>query len=394
VSSVEKPKLSKPVFLVSIIGLIIFVLYLHYYVGLSVFVSSLENLNLWYYSLAFVLVIVSVFFHSIVWRGLLGNLCCLIKIKTAFLFSWIGIFVDNIVPGGLTGDLFKAYWLSKTENHDAGKVVASVIAHKILIIIVLLANTIIGLALWVFGYGIVDLVVFGIIIGISSILILTLVMIFYLSQNQRITGKLLDWIIRLICFLRRNKWDPEGFKRAMEKNLGDFHIGMATLKANPRGLLWSVVFSVLAWALDFVVFILCFMALGYELPMYQGLIAYALTATLLVEGVSFLGFNEIIRSSLYTALGIPTAIGVTSILLNRFATFWFRLIVSYGFFHWKVLAPYTLKRSSPAADSEQDCSETSRNGHKSIFCLLHNILSPSAIHALRSRTNSKRRKKN
>jgi uncharacterized protein (TIRG00374 family) len=356
VSSVTKPKLSKPVLLISVIGLVVFVLYLYYYVGISGFVSSLEKLNLWYYSLALVLVVVSVFFHSIVWRGLLSNLFCLISIKTAFLFGWIGIFVDNIVPGGVTGDLFKAYWLSKTERHDTGKVVASVIAHKILIIIVLLINTIVGLVLWVLGIGNVDSAVFGIIIGISLILIFTLVMIFFLSSNKRVTGKLLDWIIRLICFLRRNKWDSTGFRKGMEKNLGDFHTGIVTIKANPRGLLWPVVFSVLAWASDLVVFILCFMALDYSLPTYQALIAYALTATLLVEGISFLGFNEIIRSSLFIALGIPPAIGVSSILLNRFATFWFRLIVSYGVFHWKVLSSYTLKWSSPTADNAHDCS--------------------------------------
>jgi uncharacterized protein (TIRG00374 family) len=343
-----KPKLSKTVFLVSVMGLVAFVLYLYYFVGISVFVSSLAKLNLWYYSSAFALVVVSVFFHAVVWRGLLGNLSCLIRIKTSFLFVWIGIFVDNIVPGGLTGDLFKAYWLSKTEGQDAGKVVASVIAHKILIIMLILANTIAGLVLWVLGYGLVDSAIFGIVIAVSSILIFTLVLIFYLSSNRRATGKLLDWIIRIICFLRRNKWNSTTFRSKMEKNLGDFHMGIVILKANPSGLIWPVTFTFLAWAADLIVFILCFMALGYNLPAYQALIAYALTATLLVEGVSFIGFNEIIRSSLFTSMGIPLAVGVTSILLNRFATFWFRLVISYIVFHWKVLAPYALRRSSPA----------------------------------------------
>lgn len=352
-SLVANPKLSKRVLIVSVIGLIVFVLYLYYYVGISGFVSSLEKLNLWYYSLAFVLVVVSVFFHSIVWRGLLGNLYCLISVKTAFWFGWVGIFVDNVVPGGVTGDLFKAYWLCKVEAHDTGKVVASVIAHKILIIMILLVNTVVGLVLWILSYGNVDTAVFGIIIGISLVLVFTLVMIFYLSYNRRATGKLLDGIIRLICFFRRNKWDSVGSRGKMEKTLGDFHRGIVSLKANPRGLLWPVFFSVLAWFADLVVFLLCFMALDYELPAFQALIAYALTATLLVEGVSFLGFNEIIRSSLFIALGIPSSIGVTSILLNRFATFWFRLIVSYGVFHWKVLTPYASK-SLPATGSAHD----------------------------------------
>ena len=358
-SSTTNPKLSKTVFLVSVIGLVVFVLYLYFFVGIPSFISTLEKLNLWFYSLAFVLVVVSVFFHALVWRGLLSNLSYSISIRTAFWFSWIGIFVDNVVPGGLTGDLFKAYWLCKTEVHDTGTVVASVIAHKILIIMVILANTILGLVLWVLGYGYLDLPIFGIIIGLSLILIFTLLLIFYLSSNRRATDKLLGWIIRLISFLRRNKWDSIGFRSKMEKNLNDFHLGFVTLKAKPRGLLAPVVFVVLAWASDMAVFILCFMALGYSLPAFKILIAYALTATLLLEGVSFLGFNEIIRSSLFIALGIPSGIGVTSILLNRFATFWFRMVVSYGVFHWKVLGHYTLPRSKPAADNTSACSETS-----------------------------------
>jgi uncharacterized protein (TIRG00374 family) len=358
-SSAANPKLSKTVFLISVIGLVVFVLYLYFFVGIQSFISTFERLNLWFYSLAFVLVVVSVFFHALVWRGLLINLSCPIRVRKAFWFSWVGIFVDNIVPGGLTGDLFKAYWLCKTEVHDTGKVVASVIAHKILIITVILANTIVGLALWVLGYGYLDSPIFGVIIGISLILIFTLVLIFYLSSNSRATNKLLDWIIRLIRFLRRNKWDSAGFRSKMEKNLDDFHTGFVTLRANPRGLLLPIIFVVLAWAADIAVFILCFLALGYNLPVFQVLIAYALTATLLVEGVSFLGFNEIIRSSLFIALGIPSGIGVTSILLNRFATFWFRMVISYGVFHWKVLGHYTSTRSMPLADNANDCSETS-----------------------------------
>jgi uncharacterized protein (TIRG00374 family) len=345
--------------LVSIIGLVIFILYLYYFVGISSFISTFDRLNLWFYSLVFVLVVMSVFLYALVWRGLLSNLSCSIRVRTAFWFSWIGIFVDNIVPGGLSGDLFKAYWLCKTEVHDTGKVVASVIAHKILIIIVILANTIIGLALWVLGVGYLDSPIFDVIIGLSLILIFTLVFIFYLSSNRRATNNLLDWIIQLICFLRRNKWDSADFRSRMEKNLEDFHLGFLTLKANPRGLLLPIIFVVLAWAADLAVFILCFLALDYSLPIYQVLIAYALNATLLVEGVSFLGFNEIIRSSLFIALGIPSGIGVTSILLNRVATFWFRMVVSYGVFHWKVLGHYTSTRSMPLADNVTDCSETS-----------------------------------
>jgi uncharacterized protein (TIRG00374 family) len=212
-----------------------------------------------------------------------------------------------------------------------------VIGQKILIIAVTLGNLLLGLLLWALGYGGIDIVVVSVIIGISFVLIFTMVILFYLSGNPTATSKLLRIIIRLICFVRRNRWDPTDFQVKAEGSLGSFHNGINTLKTNRRALTKPVVFSLLAWASDIAVFFLCFTAIGYNLFADRALIAYALTATLAIEGFSFLGFNEIIRSSIFIALGIPPAISATSTLLNRFATFWFRLIVSYAVFQWKVL---------------------------------------------------------
>jgi uncharacterized protein (TIRG00374 family) len=336
-TSETKPKISKNVLLLSIAGLIAFLLYLFYFVGVSNFVSSIERVNFFYYSLAFVFVVVTVFCYSMVWHGLLCNLSCKLKIKTAFFFTWIGIFVDSFVPSGLSGDLFKSYWLSRTSGYSTGQIASTVIGQKILIIAVTLGSLLSGLLLWALGYGVIDTVVVSAIIGIAFILVFTLFLLFYLSGKPTATSTLLRFIIRLICFVRGNRWNPSDFQAKAEKSLDSFHKGIETLKMNRRALAKPVVFSLLAWASDLAVFFLCFTAIGYNLFADRALIAYALTATLAIEGFSFIGFNEIIRSSIFIALGIPPAISATSTLLNRFATFWFKLIVSYAVFQWKVL---------------------------------------------------------
>jgi hypothetical protein len=41
---------------------------------------------------------------------------------------WLGIFFDNLILGGWSDDLFKAYLLGRDPEIDSGKAVSSVVA--------------------------------------------------------------------------------------------------------------------------------------------------------------------------------------------------------------------------------------------------------------------------
>jgi uncharacterized membrane protein YbhN (UPF0104 family) len=79
---------------------------------------------------------------------------------------------------------------------------------------------------------------------------------------------------------------------------------------------------------------LVFASLGYPIPVDKVLIIYALTGSLQIIGISFVGFTEVIVSSAYTLLGIQPALSLSVTLLTRVVTLWFKLVVSYVAFQW------------------------------------------------------------
>ena len=334
--TIRLPFVRKWVFLFAILGLLVFLLYLYYFVGIMNVISIIGMTNPFYYALTFVTVLISVIFFSLAWHSLLTNLSIKISVRRAFLFTWVGTFVDAVVPGGWTGDLSKAYLISKASSQDTGKIAASVIGQKVLVIMITLSNLILGLTLLAVSYGLPS-EIFILIVFTLIPLILLLIVVFYLSVKPEATKKILAWLTRLISFVLRDHWKPAGFQAKAEKLLVTFHEGIQTLGANPKALAQPIIFSVLAWGFDVSVVFLVFVSMGYPVPVDKVLIVYAITGSLQTSGVSLVGFTEIIMSSIYVVLGIPAAVSLTATLLTRLAAFWFKLLVAYVVFECTVL---------------------------------------------------------
>jgi uncharacterized protein (TIRG00374 family) len=94
------------------------------------------------------------------------------------------------------------------------------------------------------------------------------------------------------------------------------------------------VFSLLSWGFDVSVVFLAFVSLGSPIPFDKVLVIYALTGSLQIMGISFVGFTEVVMSGAYTLLGIQPALSLSVTLLTRVVTLWFKLIVSYVAFQW------------------------------------------------------------
>jgi uncharacterized protein (TIRG00374 family) len=328
-----KPHVTKRILIFVGIGLAALVLYL-YYLGTVNVAAEIEKTNLLLYASAFVAFLASVTFYSIAWQGMLRNLHIKIRTRQALVYAWAGMFFDAIVPDpGWSGDLSKAYMLSKASGQEAGGIVASVVGQKIIIMAVTIVDLLLGLVLLGLNYALPS----NVLVFITAVLLLTvsaLLVLVYLSTHESATGKLLNWLVRVACFIRRGHWDPQDFRAKAERTLNRFHEGIRTLTANPKALVQPVAFSLLSWALDISITFLAFASLGYPVAVDKVLIVYALTGSLQAMGASFLGFTEIIVSGSYAILGIPAAISVSATLLIRVVTLWFKLVVSYFVFQW------------------------------------------------------------
>lgn len=329
-----KTGFTKRIILFVSLGLIAFTLYFYYFVNIIDVIDVIRQANLFYYTAAFIAFLMAVFFYSFTWHSLLSNLSVKTSIRRIFLFTWFGMFFDVTVPEpGWSGDLSKAYLLAKTCGLESGKIVASVVIQKVISMAIVIVDLILGVALLAWSYPLPSLVL----TFITLILILSfssLFIVVYLSAKPNATKRMLNWLIRVISFIRRNRWNSMAFMAKAERTLTMFHEGIRTVSAEWKALIRPLIFSLLSLAFDVSVVFLTFAALGYPLPVDKVLIVYALTGTMQSMGLSFLGFTEIVMSSSYTLLGIPSAISLSATLLTRVVTLWFKLVIAYIAFQW------------------------------------------------------------
>jgi len=321
---------SKRLILFSAIGLTVFLLYLNFYVGTGNFVDVIKQANIYLYVSAFAAFIVGSIFSALTWYSLLNNLNVQTSIRRTVILTFAGYFLDATLPDpGWSGDISKAYMLSKKSGEDVGKTVASVVGQKIISMAVTIFILILGFGLLAFEFVLPQQVIvfFGIVVALA---IGSFLVVYIMSSSLKSTKTLLNRIlIPILSFLLRSRFNEKRFRAEAEKFLEIFHEGINTLKEEKRALVIPVIFYLLSVTFDISVVFFVFASLGYTIPIDQVLIVYALTGTLASIGVSFVGLTEIIMSTAYQLLLIPLAVSFSVTLLTRIVTLWFKLIVGY-----------------------------------------------------------------
>jgi uncharacterized protein (TIRG00374 family) len=327
-ASAPKQTNRKWVVLSMVAGLAVFAFYLYSVAGVNDMIRIFEGINPYYYLLGFVAVLLSVFCYSLTWNSLLSGLQVRISYWRTFVFSWVGMFVDEVIPGGISGDFFKAYLISKDSELDVGKIVASVVVQKLFTVAIVTVNLVAGLVLLTSNYGLRPEFLILAVISISLLSALFIALV-YFSVKPKATERVVGWIARIISVVRRKNWDKIRFQESARKTLGPFHEGVQSIRGNSRTLIKAAVFSSLASVFDILLIFLVFSAARYPVPVDKALIVYALTVSLQASGVAVVGFTEVVMISLYSALGVPVALSSVITLLARFASLWFKLSIAF-----------------------------------------------------------------
>ena len=329
----KNPRRVNPIVLVLILGLIAFILYIVFFINPSQVIDILSKTNLFYFAGAFVAYLLFAFFSSLVWQRLLGCLSVKISRRKALLYTWVGLFFEATVPQlGWSGEVSKTYLLTKEMNVDTGKIVASVVGQKIFTMTTSVVALTTGLSLVLINYSL-PLTTALLIAFILSLSILGLGIVYYVSIKPTATKTLLGWAIKIVSFFRK-RWNPQNFRSKGEEALGNFHVGISQLKADPRSLVVPIAFAVTGFICEISVVFLTFMALGYPVPVDKVLIVFTLTGALQTVGITIFGFTEIVMTSIFTFLGIPVDLSFSVTLLTRVVNLWFRLVVSYLALQW------------------------------------------------------------
>jgi uncharacterized protein (TIRG00374 family) len=321
----------------AVVGYSALIIYLLYFVGFFSLISALEKVNIGIYLLAITTVIVSITLHTMVWFKLLNQLNIKLSFRRTNVLYWVGIFVDNLIPGGWSGDLFKAYLLGREPDIDSGKAVASVVVKNMYEAIFNLGNMVLGLVLLLLNYTFEGTILFGI-GGVMLLLTLPLFFLMVISFKPKGAKKTVDLFVRGVARVSKNLFNLSKFQVEIDKLLDDYHEGMKILIKNPKMLGQPMLLSFLAWGFEILTLYLVFVSLGFIVPADKVIIVRSIAGNIEAQGYAFAGYAQIITTALYTALGIFPAVAASVGILGGVVVFWLKTSIAYIAFHCVIFA--------------------------------------------------------
>jgi uncharacterized protein (TIRG00374 family) len=330
--------IKKLIIVSALLGYTALIFYLLNFVGLAELIAVIEKVNIGIYSLAIASVLISLTFHTLVWFQLLNTLKIRLSFRRTYVLYWVGVFVDNLVPGGWSGDLFKAYLLNKDPKLESGKAVASVVAKNVYEAIFNLGSMVLGIVLLLLNYTLGGslLITLG---GIMLLLTLPLVILLFASFKPKSAKKFVTTLFQFISSLGRNRERLAVLETKVQKALGDYHEGMKELLQNTRVFIRPMILSFFAWVFEVLALLFVFLSLGQLIPIDKVVIVRSVAGNVEAQGYAFIGYAQIISSEIYNALGVPFAIGASVALLSGVVIFLIKTVISYIAFQFTVLAP-------------------------------------------------------
>ena len=324
-----------------LIGLLAFVLYLVFMVNINEMIAVIRQTNFNIYLLSFVATLAEMFFFALAWHYFLVPLSTSMSFKKVFLYSWIGNFIDLLVPAeSVSGEISRVYFVSH-EGVDAGKVVVSVLMQRVFgMLLNIGALTISALYLLILKASLPSLIqnlVLLVVVTTSLFLILFLVLCFKENWMLKLVDKIFD---KVIVFLKRvsgKRWNLDEWKERTAKSVKTFYKALKVLSTNPKKLILPVIFSIFAWFFSIVTYYLVFAAMGYTISLATLIIVHSLVIALKSVPVGIpaeVGVTEIAMTTLFGAFNMSLDVSAAATVLIRIVTVWFRLVIGFGVVQW------------------------------------------------------------
>jgi uncharacterized protein (TIRG00374 family) len=319
-------------------GMLVFLVYLYFFVGINELLAILRGVNLFYYGMAVAVLFLTMFVNSLAWQYFLRPLSVKVPLRKTFLFTWIGAFVDLLVPAeSISGDASKVYLMTNESGENAGKVVASIVSHRILAMIISLGSLIFSSAvLYSIQYELPAAVLNLILIIIVGTAV-SLFFIFMCALKETLTQKIIDALIRFLAFVTRGRWKLDGLRTKATKALCAFHGSIQVLLKNPKHLVLPVVFALISWLLSILISYFVFVSLGQKVDFVLITIVYSISVN--VQSIPLgipaeVGVVEIVMTSLYGLLGVEAGIAAAVTVLIRLLTVWLRIAIGFVTVQW------------------------------------------------------------
>lgn len=338
----EKRKTLRRTIPLLLVGLLIFFAYLYFFVDIPEMLITMQKIDVFYYLLAIVVLLLNMVAYSFTWHSILGPLSIKVSFMKTMLITWVGTFVEFFVPSESIGeDLSKSYFMAKESGENTGKVVASVLGQRIISLLVTLI-VLITCSIWLLNAQYLlpsSVSILMVLISVGTAIPLFFILL--LCIKEQLSRKLIDLLLRFCVFVSRGRLNLERLRSKANNSLEGFHQSMCFLRNNPRSLIQPLFFAMASYLLSVLVSYFVFISLGYTVSFVLVTIVYSLSRSLqsvptMLPGE--VGFIEIVMTYLYTdllALGPQAAaISAAATVLTRVLWVWLRLPLGFIALQW------------------------------------------------------------
>lgn len=311
-------------------GIVAFFVYLYLFnVDIPAIIETAQRIDLSIYVLSIFFVFVEPFFYTISWQALLSFLSVKLSIVKAYLYVWYGIFMNIIVPGAsISGEVSKLYLVTREQSGTSGKVVATLVAQRLLGMGAIITSLIVGI-----GVISAERPTSGLPLKLTLFLAIAttvfLVLFVLLCFKEAWTVRIIDTTVRFVNYVSGGRWNLRKNREDAIKAARMFHDSIEEFGRAPKTLLTSMLFIVLSWISRLSIAYLVLLSLDFHVQ--WGVIV--VTCSILVV-LPARGLPEIAMTTIYTLLGVPPKISATATILTRILTFWLRFFVGFGAQQW------------------------------------------------------------
>jgi len=336
----KKFKVTWKTSLLPALGLLAFFIYLYLFnVDIPTIIAIARHIDLSIYFLAIVALILETFFFAVSWRLLVNFLSIRLSVWRSFLYVWYGVFMDIVIPAeSISGEISRVYLVTREQNGTGGKVVASLVAHRLIGMGINVTSLFIGIIVLLIK-GQVSGIAFNLALFLAILTTISLALLILFCIKESWTLKIIDAAIRLVGRVTRSRWKLSKIREDAIKVAKMFHDSMAEFGHAPKPLFTSLFFYVLTWFLSLLGAYLVFLSIGFSVNWSVVVVTCAIVVAVraIPLGVPFeVGLPEITMTTLYRLLSpdMTLDIAATATILSGILTVWLRFFIGFAVQQW------------------------------------------------------------
>jgi uncharacterized protein (TIRG00374 family) len=325
-----------------IVGSVVFVLYLYFFVGLGEMLAALEQMNYLQffvlYSLAIAAALLGIVLFSASWRRLLSALSIKISLTKAFQYHSVGNFVDLVVPCQTVCGEITRVQLVYTETHrqNYGQILASAFVNRILVNIINVFGLSAGAIIILLGQSsVASYVIDPLLVVMIGTLIYNAILI-SMAVRHGTAKKLLSGFLRFVEIITFKRFKREKLLARAQGPLLSFETGFQMFRDDPKCLVVPAILLFFSWVFSVLSFVLVFYALGYWfLPIHFFLMGFSVIVS--IQGVAAtlsVGILDIFMTEFLSLYNVTIGASGVAVLLARFVVFWFQIVLGYVIIQW------------------------------------------------------------